>query len=119
MELPNTLIGWIMLGLLALLTGSIAIGVRAAIFYLSVRVHNDLFDQLKKAVATKVAALEQDPSLGGLASDEKKERAMVYVINLADKFGIKININEASDLIEEAVYMLRHVALPAVGEALG
>lgn len=119
MELPNTILGWILLGLAAITTGCFAYSLRALIVYLSINVHGQLWDQLRIAAETKVKALEQDPSLGGLASEDKKERAMVYIINLADRMGLDVTVNEASDLIEEAVYMLQKVVLPAVDEALG
>jgi hypothetical protein len=119
MQLPNTLLGWIFLGLAAVATGSFAYGLRALIVYASINIHGVLWDQLKAAAATKVAALEQDPSLAGLASDDKKERAMVHIIDLAERMGLDVTVSEASDLIEEAVYLLQKVALPAVADALG
>jgi hypothetical protein len=118
MELPNTILGWILMGCLAIVTGCVAYGLHALIIYLSVNIHGTLWDQLRIAAVTKVKALEQDPSLGGLASEDKKERAMVYVISLADKMGLNITVAEASDMIEEAVYMLQKNVLPAVESAL-
>ena len=118
MQLPSTILGWIMFGLAAITTGLLAYAVRALIVYVSVNCHSVLWEQLKSAAATKVAALEQDPSLAGLASEDKKERAMVYITTLAERLGIHITVSEASALIEEAVYQIQKVILPAAADAL-
>lgn len=118
MELPVTLVGWAMLAGVAALTALSAIGLRFGINYTQANIKNDLFDRLCKWAGTYVTALAQDPSLEGLASEEKKEYAMLWLMNKAGELGIELSQGEASKLIEQAVWLLKNSALPGVAEAL-
>jgi hypothetical protein len=118
MDLPTTLLGWILAGLMAVVVSCAALLVRAFIVYASVNIHNALFNQLKSWAATYVKALAQDPTLEGLASDEKKQRAIIWIVNKAEKLGIDLTISEASQLVEEAVWLLKNSSLPAIADAL-
>ena len=119
MELPITLTGWILLGLAAIGTALAATAARYGINYAQANIQNALFDRLCGWAQTYVAALAQDPSLKGLASEEKKERAMLWLVVKAGELGVEISENEASKLIEQAVWLLKNSALPAVEDALG
>jgi hypothetical protein len=119
MELPISLVGWTILAGTISVTALTAIGLRFAINYAQENTKNSLFDRLCQWARIYVAVLEQDPSLGGLASDEKKERAMLWLVTKAEELGIPLTADEASKLIENAVYLVKNVALPAVDEALG
>ena len=118
MELPTTLLGYLLLGLTIIITAISALGVRAIIAYSKANIQNDLFDRLSAWASTYVKALAQDPSLEGLASEEKKERAMFWIVSKAEELGITITTAEASQMIEEAVWLLKNSALPAVADAL-
>ena len=63
-------------------------------------------------------ALEQDPSLGGLASEDKKERAMLWLAKAADQMGVQISTAEASRVIEQSVFLMKANVLPVIEEAL-
>lgn len=118
MELPVSLLGWIGLGLAAIITSLTAFGLNKGIGYLKENIKYAAFDALRKWAGTYVAALAQDPSLKGLASEEKKERAMVWIVNKAGDLGLAVSPAEASRLIEEAVWILRNSTLPEVSEEL-
>lgn len=118
MDLPVSLIGWAMLAGVIAITSLTALGLRFGINYAQTNIENSLFDRLCAWARTYVTALAQDPSLEGLASEEKKERAMVWLMNKAAELGVEITHAEASKLIEQAVWMLKQVALPAVADAL-
>jgi hypothetical protein len=118
MELPVTLTGWIFLGLAAIVTAVVAIASRYGINLAQANIKNILFDRLCQWARTYVAALAQDPSLDGLASEEKKERAMFWLVSKAAELGIVVTEDEASKLIEEAVWILKNSTLPAIEAAL-
>ena len=119
MELPNTLLGWILLGLAAISTGALSLGCRAIIEYARTNIQNALLERLSGWAAVYVGALAQDPSLKGLASEEKKERAMLWLVSKAGELGVNVSEAEASSLIEQAVWILRNSSLPAIEDALG
>jgi hypothetical protein len=118
MELPITLMGWILLGLAAIVTAAVAIASGYGINIAQANIKNALFDRLCVWARTYVAALAQDPSLGGLASEEKKERAMFWLVCKAEELGVEISEDEASKLIEEAVWLLKNSTLPVLEKAL-
>jgi hypothetical protein len=117
-ELPISLLNWILAGALAALSGAVGIGVKAGIAYIRLKTQGALFDMIRKWAYTYVAALQQDPTLKGLASEEKKERAMLWLVAKAEVLGITLTEGEASNLIEEAVYFVKEVVLDATVDAL-
>ena len=118
MELPVSLIGWLLLGCAIVITALTAYGLRFGINYAQVNIKNSLFDALCKRAQIYVMALEQDPSLGGLASEEKKERAMLWLAKAADQMGVQISTAEASRVIEQSVFLMKTNVLPVIEEAL-
>lgn len=117
-SLPTTLLGWIGAGIAAVATALTAIGGRSLIALAKAYLKNKAFDRLRSWAATYVRALAQSPDLEGLATDEKKERAMVWLVNKANDLGIELSPMEASQLIEEEVWFIKKVGLPAVADAL-
>ena len=118
MDLPVTLMGWILLGLAAIITATVAIASRHGIDLAQANIKNALFDRLCGWARTYVAALAQSPDLEGLASEEKKERAMFWLVTKAQAMGVEITEDEASKIIEEAVWLLKNSTLPAIENAL-
>ena len=77
-----------------------------------------LFEILRKWAYTYVAALAQDPTLKGLASEEKKQQAVIWLVIKAKELGISLTEREASQIIEEAVYLVKKVTLPTAEDIL-
>jgi hypothetical protein len=117
MDLPVTLLGWLGLGCIIVITALTAIGVRRGIDFAKENIKHVLFTKLRMWAGTYVAALAQDPSLKGLASEEKKERAMLWLRMKADALGVELSVQEASLMIEQAVFLLKKV-LPGVADEL-
>jgi hypothetical protein len=116
--LPTTLLGWIGAGIAAIATALTAFGGRSLFGILREHLKNVAFDKLRAWAATYVRSLAQSPDLEGLATEEKKERAMVWIVNKAEQLGVEIAPQEASHLIEEEVWLIKNVGLPAVADAL-
>ena len=76
-----------------------------------------IYDTLRGWAHTFVVALEQDPTLKGLASEEKKQQAVIWMLNAAEKAGIPLTPEEASNIVEEAVWLVKKIALPAADAA--
>jgi len=116
--LPLTLINWLALGLLILITAVTAIGFRPAVAFIKAHINAKLFGILRKWAYTYVAALEQNPTLKGLASDEKKQQAIIWLVIKAKELRINLTEREASQIVEEAVYLVKHVVLPIAKDIL-
>ena len=116
--LPITLINWLALGLLILITTLTALGLRPAIGFLRNHVNGRLYEILRRWAHTYVAALAQDPTLKGLASEEKKQQAVIWLVVKAKELGIALTEREASQIVEEAVYLVKKVTLPAAEDIL-
>jgi hypothetical protein len=118
MEIPSTLIGLIGLAFIALVTAGGAFGFRVVMNYIKDNVQSNAFTAIRKWAGTYVAALAQDPYLKGIASEEKKEQAVLWLVTKAEGFGISLSAHEASLLVEEAVWLLKNTGLPAVASDL-
>ncbi|HLO27899.1 MAG TPA: phage holin, LLH family [Anaerolineales bacterium] len=116
--LPISLINWLLLAALIAITTLTAFSFKPAMNYLKLHLHGKAFDTLRNWAYTYVAALAQDPSLRGLASEEKKQQAMLWLVIQAEKLGITLSEAEASNLVEEAVYLVKNVGLKNLEEAL-
>ena len=99
--LPLTLINWPVLGLLAIVAAVTANGFRPTVAFVKAHINAKLFDILRKWVYTYVAALEQDPTLKGLASEEQKQQAVIWLVIKAKGLGINLSGSEASQIVEE------------------
>jgi hypothetical protein len=117
-QLPTTLIGWLLLAALIIPIAITVIGFRPAVSYLRNHLHGNAFEILRKWAYTYVAALAQDPTLKGLASEEKKQQAVIWLVVRAKGLGIDLTEREASNLVEEAVYLVKNVALPNLKDTL-
>ena len=117
-SLPITLINWLVLGLLAVIAAITAIGFRPSVAFIRAHINAKLFGILRKWAYTYVAALEQDPTLKGLASDEKKQQAIIWLVIKAKELRIHLTEREASQIVEEAVYLVKHVVLPTAKDIL-
>jgi hypothetical protein len=113
MDTPSTLLGWLMLATVALVTVGFTYGFRGLMTYTKDNLQSNAFTAIRKWAGTYVAALAQDPYLKGLASDEKKEQAVIWLVAKAASFGILLTSQEAGLLVEEAVYLVKSVGLPA------
>jgi hypothetical protein len=118
MQIPATLIGWLLLASVVLVTVGSTFGFRALANYTKDNIQSNAFTAIRKWAGTYVAALAQDPTLKGLASEEKKAQAVLWLVTKAEDFGILLTANEASLLVEEAVYLVKSVGLPAVASDL-
>jgi hypothetical protein len=107
--LPITILNWLVLGVLAIIAAVTAIGFRPAAAFIKAHINAKLFGILRKWAYTYVAALEQDPTLKGLASEEKKQQAVIWLVIKAKQLGISLTEREASQIVEEAVYLVKHV----------
>jgi Bacteriophage holin of superfamily 6 (Holin_LLH) len=116
--LPTTLLGWALLALTILPIALTAMGFKPAVAYLKDHVHGKAFDALRKWAFTYVAALAQDPTLKGLASEEKKQQAVIWLVYRAEQLGITLTEFEASNLVEEAVVLVKKITLPHLEDAL-
>lgn len=115
---PETLIQWITLGIMSTFTALISLSYKQIVAFAKAKIHSGIFDFLRKWAHTYVTALMQDPTLKGLASEEKKQMAMIWLINKAEQYGIKLSTDEASKIIEQAVYLAKSVVLAAAEDAL-
>lgn len=75
--------------------------------YMSTKAGADHWNFLKSLAATVVAALEQSPAYRDWDGSKKKEAAMMQLIQLAAKYGITIGSEQLSNLIEEAVQLMK------------
>lgn len=115
---PQTLNEWIGLALMILPLALTAIAFRPAVAYLKNHVNARMFETLRGWAYTYVAALKQDPSLKGLASEAKKQQAVIWLVYKAKSLGITLTEQEASNLVEEAVYLVRSIGLDYLEDAL-
>jgi hypothetical protein len=118
LPLPITLINWLIFAIAAAITALTAIGFKPAVKFLKAHAHGRVFEVLRKWAYTYVSALAQDPSLKGLASEEKKQQAMLWLVIKSKQLGIELSEMEASNLVEEAVYLVKKVTLPQLEDAL-
>jgi hypothetical protein len=118
MDLPTTLLGWLLLVLAIVASVGIAFAARFIVIYITSRLQSAAVDKLRKWALTSVRALMQSPDLEGLANEEKKERAMFWLANLAASLNINVTAHELSLMIEEAVWLVKNVTLPTVEDAL-
>jgi hypothetical protein len=116
--LPTTLIGWAGLALIILPLALTALGFKPVVAFLKAHAKANVFEFLRKRAFNAVAALEQDPTLAGLASEEKKQQAVIWLVIEANKLGIHLSEQEASNLVEEAVYLVKNVSLKNMKDAL-
>jgi superfamily 6 holin (LLH) len=117
-QLPTTLLGWVSLALAILPIVVTAMSFKPVTAYLKDHINGKAFGILRTWAHTYVAALEQDPTLKGMASEEKKQQAVIWLVWRANQLGIELTAFEASNLVEEAVYMVKKVVLPAADAAL-
>jgi len=75
--------------------------------YLSGKAGADNWNFLKSLTGTVVSALEQSPAYQSWDGTKKKEAAMMQIIQLAAKYGIVITSDEISNLVEEAVQLMK------------
>jgi hypothetical protein len=107
MTFPDTLNGWAMFGLLITV---IALGftlLRSANAKLKSSVGDGVYEELRSRAKTIVAALAQDPILAQLENAEKKQRAMLWLMNFASGAGIELSDGDANALVEEAVFLVK------------
>ena len=118
LPLPITLFNWLAFALLAAAAALTALGFRPAVAFIRAHINARLFETLRKWAYTYVAALAQDPTLKGLASEEKKQQAVIWLVIKAKELGISLTEREASQIVEEAVYLVKHVVLPTAKDIL-
>jgi uncharacterized membrane protein len=116
--LPQTLNEWIGLAVMILPLALTALGFKPAVAYLKAHMRSGLFEFLRKHAYGFVAALEQDPTLKGLANEEKKQQAVIWLAIKAKSLGITLTEDEASNLVEEAVYLIKNVGLKNLKDVL-
>src|SRR5512147_2326009 len=103
-QLPISLINWLLFALLAAGVALTALSFRPVVNYIKAHVQGKVFELLRKYSYNYVAALEQDPTLNGLASEEKKQLAVLWLMTTAEKLHFALTEPAASNLVEEAVY---------------
>jgi hypothetical protein len=118
LTLPVSLIGWLLLAILVVITAVPAFAFKPVMNYVRAHVNSKMFELLRKWAYTNVAALMQDPTLKGLASEEKKQLAILWLMKKAEQFKISLTVEEASNLVEEAVYLLKSISLPELEDSL-
>jgi hypothetical protein len=118
LPLPLTLLNWLAFALLAAVAALTALGFRPAVAFIKAHINARLYEILRKWAYTYVAALAQDPTLKGLASEEKKQQAVIWLVIKAKELGISLTEREASQIIEEAVYLVKKVMLPTAEDIL-
>src|SRR4051812_11041019 len=97
-HLPTTLLGWASLALTILPIALTAMGFKPFVAFAKSHIRAGAFEALRKWAHTYVAALEQDPTLKGLASEEKKRQAVIWLVYRAEQLGIPLTEFEASNL---------------------
>ena len=102
-ELVNQLIYLIFTALLAALTSAIGLGLHKFNAYVNARIGPANLDYLKGLSATIVRALEQSPAYRDFDGTQKKEAAILQLVELAAKYGIPVSQETISSLIEEEV----------------
>jgi len=117
-NLPATLNEWIALALMILPIAITAVGFKPAVRYLKNHINARLFEILRKWALTYVSALMQDPTLKGLASEQKKQQAIIWLAYKAKELGITLSGREASNIVEEAVYLVKSLGLERLEDAL-
>jgi hypothetical protein len=117
-QLPQTLLGWLGLAAIIIPIAITAMGFRPAVAFLKNHMNDQLFGILRKWAYTYVAALAQDPTLKGLASEAKKQQAVIWLVYKAKELGIALTEQEASQMVEEAVYLVKSISLPRLEDAL-
>ena len=118
LTLPVSLSGWLLFGILCAVIGITALSFKPIVAYIKANANAKVFDVIRRWARQHVAALEQDPTLKGLASEAKKQQAIIWLVNKAVELNIPLTVEDASNFVEEAVYMIKKVALPELGEAL-
>ena len=116
--LPTSLINWLLLAALIIPIAITALSFKPAVRYLKAHINGRIFEILRQRAHMYVASLEQDPTLGGLANEEKKQQAVIWLVVFAARLGIKLSEQDASNLVEEAVYLVKKVTLPAAEDVL-
>ena len=118
LPLPISLINWIGFAIIAGVFALTAIGFKPLIAFIKANLNAKIYGLLRSWALTYVTALYQDPTLKGLASEEKKQRAMFWLLTQAQKASIPLSTDEASNLIEEAVYLTKSIVLKEAIEHL-
>ena len=116
--LPISLINWIVLAILIFIVGVTGLTFAPIVRFVRSRIKEGLFQHLRKWAYTYVAALAQDPTLKGLASEEKKQQAVIWLVIKAEELGIELSEREASQIVEEAVYLVKNVTLERLEDIL-
>lgn len=116
--LPLTIINWLLLAILIIPIAITAFGFKPAVDFLKNHISDRMFAILRKWAYTYVAALAQDPTLKCLASEAKKQQAVIWLVYKAKELGITLTEQEASQLVEEAVYLVKSISLPKLEDAL-
>jgi hypothetical protein len=87
-----------------------AYGATLAKQYVASKTSETSFAFLKAQAATAVKWLEQSPAFTGAEGARKKEAAVVFIMQIADKAGIPMTHELADRLIEEAVFDMKQRA---------
>jgi curli biogenesis system outer membrane secretion channel CsgG len=87
-----------------------AYGATLARQYVASKTSETSFAFLKAQAATAVKWLEQSPAFTGAEGAQKKETAVVLIMQIAEKAGIPMTTELADQLIEEAVFDLKQRA---------
>ena len=96
--------------LLAILSALAAYGTSLFKIYMQSKMSASQWDFLKSQATTAVKWLEQSPAFSGAEGAKKKEAAVMYVLNAAEKAGIPMTHELADKLVEEAVFDMKDIA---------
>jgi LL-H family phage holin len=123
--LTPQLVGTLISALLAVFTALAAYGTTLLKMYLRSKMSVSEWDFMKSQASTAVKWLEQSPAFSGQEGAKKKEIAVMYMLDIAQKAGIPMSHEVADKLIEEAVHDMKSTVTdffdidePAVGPVI-
>jgi LL-H family phage holin len=105
--LTPQMIGTLISACLAVFTALAAYGTSLLKVYLASKTTANQWDFVKSQAATAVKWLEQSPAFSGQEGAKKKEIAIMYMLDIAEKAGIPMDHTVADKLIEEAVHDMK------------
>ena len=113
-EFTNLVLVPVLIILIGVVTFLTAKALPAVNEYLRTKVGAAIYDGLKARVLTFVSALAQDPAWSSYEGSEKKQRAILWLVDYAEDIGVPLPEALAEKLVEEAYLAIKDKIVPVI-----